>query len=89
MSETPKPRRRWFQYSLSSLFLVMFLASLGMSWVAVRMKRAREQKQAVELLRKSGTRVYYDYWFDHSGNMVKRPEPPGPYPFTADSAAKG
>ena len=61
MSETRKPRRCWFQYSLRSLLLLMFLASLGMSWFAVLAKRARAQKQAVEEIRKLGGQVVYDY----------------------------
>jgi hypothetical protein len=61
MSEPRKSRRRWFQYSLRSLMLVMLFTSLGMSWFAVRMKRAREQKAAVEEIRKLGGLVAYEY----------------------------
>ncbi len=71
MSETQKPRRRWFQYSLRSLFLVTFLASLGMSWFAVRMKRAREQNAAVEEIKRLGGAVLYDY----QAKMAGPPEP--------------
>ncbi len=78
MSETQKPRRRRFQYSLRSLFLLMFLASLGMSWVAVRIKRAREQKAAVEEIRKLGGVVVCDYELDNSGNELPSARPPGP-----------
>jgi hypothetical protein len=46
MNETGE--RRWFQYSLRSLLLPMLLASIGMSWVAVRLQRARWQKEAVQ-----------------------------------------
>jgi hypothetical protein len=73
MSETRKPRRRWFQYSLRSLFLLTFLVSLGMSWFAVRMKRAREQGEAVEWIRKGGGSVVYDYQYE-----VPYSGPPGP-----------
>lgn len=43
-------RRRWFQYSLRALLVAMLLASIGMSWVAVRRQRARRQKGAVEMI---------------------------------------
>ena len=41
--------------------LLVLLASLGMSWYAVRAKKAREQKAAVEEIRKLGGMVHYDY----------------------------
>ena len=48
MDADPKPcRRRKFQYSLRSLFVVMTLACIGMDWVGVKMEKARRQKQAV------------------------------------------
>ena len=59
MDETRKPRLRWFQYSLRSLLLVMLLASIAMSWVAVRMQKARKQKEAVEEIKKSRGWVEY------------------------------
>ncbi len=74
---TLKPRLRWFQYSLRTLLLVMLLASIGMSWVAVRMQRARKQKAAVEAIKKLGGFVFYDYEFDQSGILQDR-TPPGP-----------
>jgi hypothetical protein len=60
MSE-PCKRRRRFQYSLRSLMLVVFLASLGMSWYAVMAKRARQQKEVVAEIRKRGGGVLYDF----------------------------
>ena len=78
MSQTRKPRRRFrFQYSLRSLMLLVLLASLGMSWYAVRAKKAREQKAAVEEIRKLGGMVHYDYL---GGVRSSRPraDPPGP-----------
>ena len=47
MTATPEPRRRWYQYNLRSLLVLTLLVSVGMSWVAVRMQRARRQKEAV------------------------------------------
>ena len=48
MNDTHKPRLRWFQFRLRSLFIVMLLACIGMSWVGVKMQRARRQKETVE-----------------------------------------
>ena len=72
MTESSKPRRRWFQYSLRTLLLLMLLVSIGMSWVAVRMQRARRQREAVKGIERLGGGVMYDYQFDQSPS-----QPPG------------
>ena len=69
MSETRKPRRRWFQ----------FLVSLGMSWVAVRMQSARQEKVAVEEIEKLGALVMYDCVVYESGNPFQLAQRPGPW----------
>ena len=53
----------------------MFLVSLGMSWVAVRMKKTRQQDQAVEEIRKLGGSVSYDYEIEESGGLTKAGRP--------------
>ena len=58
--------------------LLMFLASLGLSWYAVRAKRAREQKQAVGELRKLGGYVLYDYELPLLRKGLDPGDPPGP-----------
>ena len=57
MYETPKSRRRKFQYSLRSLCLVMLLACIVMSWVGGKMQQARRQKQAVDAIENLGGKV--------------------------------
>ena len=69
--EAPARKLRWFQYSVRSLLLFMLLVSLGMSWVAVKIDRARRQERAVEEIEKLGGYVMYDYVFQ--GGV-----PPGP-----------
>ena len=78
MNETRKPRRRRFQYSLRSLFVLMFLACVGMSWVGVKMQKARKQKEAVEAIKKLGGQVQYDYEVRRPGNPPPGAGPPGP-----------
>ena len=46
MTTTPKPRR-WFQFSLRTLLVLMLVACIGMSWVALKMRQARRQRLAV------------------------------------------
>jgi hypothetical protein len=70
-----KHKLRWYQYSLRTLLLVMTLACVGMSWVAVKMKQARDQHAAVEAIKKLGGVVFYDYEADRNDPS---PQPPGP-----------
>jgi hypothetical protein len=67
MSETetrptaPKPKLRWYQYRLRTLFLVILLASIGLSWPAARMYEARRQRDEVRaILKIEGCEVAYD-----------------------------
>ncbi len=41
--------------------LFVLLVSIGMSWLAVRMEKARRQKEAVEAIEGAGGLVFYDY----------------------------
>ena len=79
MNQTPKPRRlRWFQYSLRTLLLVMLLASIGMSWFAVEIQKAKRRKEAVEAIKRLGGGVTYDYEVDALLRPIPRAKPPGP-----------
>lgn len=79
-SQTASPpcKRRWLQFSLRTLLLFMLLASIGLSWVAVKMEQARKEREAVEAIRKTGGSVGYDYEFSPSGNRVVNGKPRTP-----------
>jgi hypothetical protein len=68
-------KRRWFQYSLRTLLLVMLLASIGTSWLAYR---ATRQRDAVAAILRAGGGVIYSYEYDAAGKIVSDPEPPAP-----------
>ena len=70
----PKTRLRWYQYRLRSLLILMVLVSIGMSWFAVKMQRARRQKAAVEAIRKLKETVEYE-WESRSSSKTERPGP--------------
>lgn len=72
------PRLRWFQFSLRTLLLFVLLVSIGMSWVAVRMQKAKKQREAVEAIEKLGGAVSYDYQVDQAGQFTDKTEPAGP-----------
>ncbi len=57
-SETPD-RRRWFQFRLRTLLIAVLVLSLPLSWFAVRMERARRQKEAVRAIERLNGRVMY------------------------------
>jgi len=70
--------RRRFQFSIRSLLVMVVVVAVPCSWLAVEMKKAREQKSAVEAIRKLGKSVAYDYEFDRSGRYRWDAPPPGP-----------
>ena len=74
----PKVRLRWYQFRLRSLFLVMLLSCIGMSWVGVRMERGRRQKEAVEETRTLGGAVVCDYELDSAGYGIRGAQPTTP-----------
>ncbi len=45
----PRKRRR-FQYSVRTLLVVLLLASIGLSWLGVRLRRAERQREVVEAM---------------------------------------
>ena len=63
-----------FQFSIRSLLVLTVAVAIPCSWLAVEMKEAREQRAAVEEIRKLGGGVYalYDYEF------TSTQQPPGP-----------
>jgi hypothetical protein len=73
-----RPRRRWYQYSLRTLLLLMLIVCLFMSWHAVQVKRAIAQKTAVAAILDAGGSVTYDFQIDKQGNMIKGATGPGP-----------
>src|SRR5688572_18697593 len=55
------PKRRWNQFSLRTLLVVMMLLCVGPgSFVAYEQKKAWEQQEAVEVIEKLGGRIEYD-----------------------------
>ena len=73
-SNPPKPRRRWLQFSLRTLLVVVTVFCIWM-WIAT--KRAREQRWAVEAILKAGGTVAYRHeYFPMSPYPPS--DPPGP-----------
>ena len=48
MSTQPlKPKRRWYQFSLMTLLIVMVLCCFAFAWIGSRMRQARENRERV------------------------------------------
>jgi hypothetical protein len=56
MSDIPKSKRRWLQFSLRGLLLLMAVAAAPLSWTA---NRTRQQREALAALEKLGCTVEY------------------------------
>ncbi len=56
----PKPKRRWFQYSLRTLLAFVTLCALACSWLAVKMRQAERQREAATAIEKLGGSVRWD-----------------------------
>jgi hypothetical protein len=72
-------KRRWFQYSLRALLIFVTIVAIFMSWLAVKLQQAREQRAIADEITKLGGEAFYDYQYDldaYYGN--KRGEPSGP-----------
>jgi len=83
-TDQSKPRR-FFRYSLRTLFVVVTVFCV---WVGITAKRARDQKYAVETIREMGGWVFYEHQLDDrpmtitiNGKLYDRggiPARPGP-----------
>ncbi len=77
----PKPKRRWYQYSLRTLMVVVTLFAVACSWFAVKLGQARRQREAVEALMRlkaAMCNVEYDYIRDSAGNLIPNAQSRGP-----------
>jgi hypothetical protein len=87
----PKPKLRWYQYSLRSLFLLTLICAILCSWFATRATNQRDAVQAIRSI--GGCEVSYDC--DPKGvfepdlkliaNVLEgKPPPPAPRPTWAE-----
>ena len=60
MTTEPPKRRRWSQFRLRTLLIAILVLSVPLSWCAWRMERARRQREAVEMIERSGATFLYD-----------------------------
>jgi len=68
ITDKPKPRRRWLQFSLRTLLLGVTVFCV---WMGITAKRARDQRLAVGVIEEAGGRIQYQHETSSS-------DPPGP-----------
>lgn len=71
-SPPAKSRRRWYQFSLRTLLILMLVLSIGFGGIGNRIYQAREQAAKVAALRSLGIGVQYEVEFsnDESGRIM-------------------
>ena len=73
MPHPPEHKLRWYQYKLSSLFILTILVALASSWYFPKMHNAAKRRAAIAEIEESGGRVFY---YDAS-DPATHGEPPG------------
>jgi hypothetical protein len=53
----PAPKRRWFQFSLRTLFVVVTVVALFSGWIGWRLNQARQRENLLQSLRVDGARI--------------------------------
>jgi len=61
-NETPntKPRRRWYQFSLRTLLIVVTLSAVPLGWVGWKLEQGRRQRAVVAWVQKWGGSVGFE-----------------------------
>ena len=72
-TQSPKPKRRWYQFSLKTLLVVMTVTCV---WLAIISDRARRQRAAVDRIHELGGTLLYNY--ETGSSEYKGDDPPGP-----------
>ncbi len=73
---TRKPRRRWLQFSLRTLLVLMLVISVPLGWFAFKLWQAREQREAIRRIEELGGFAYYDFEIDDHGMPTYPYRPP-------------
>jgi hypothetical protein len=75
------PKLRWYQFSLLALMVFVTLLAVGCSWLAVKMKAAKRQREAVAEIYRLGGSACHDWQCSAEGYQwaaIERQQPPVP-----------
>ena len=59
------PRRRWYQFSLRTLLILMTLCAIPLSWLGWKLEQGRRERAVIAWVERSGGVVYWN-WKDES-----------------------
>jgi Leucine rich repeat/Leucine Rich repeat len=59
-ADPPKRKRRWFQFSLRTLFVFTLVCAIPCAWLGRKIERKRQERQVAEAIVKLRGRVFYD-----------------------------
>ncbi len=68
-----KPKRRWFRFSLRTLFAFTLLVAIGCGWFAFKLQQARQQQLVSDAIHALGGSVAYDFDY-HPWEYNRRPD---------------
>jgi hypothetical protein len=63
----PTPRRRWLQFTLRTMLVLILIVSVPLGWFAHKLREAREHRAAVKAIQTLGGRV--GSWPDRLGRL--------------------
>ena len=72
-ADSPKRKRRWFQFSMRTLLIFTLVCAVASALVARRVAEKRKDREVVAEVFKSGGIAYYDYQREGTDRT-----PPGP-----------
>ena len=61
VTDRPKLKRRWLQYSLGTLLVFVTVCAIPCSWLSVKMRQAESQREAATAIEKLGGVAEWDY----------------------------
>jgi hypothetical protein len=69
-TKASKPKRRWFQFSLRMLLVLVLIVSVPLGWLDVKRRQARDRRQTLAAIKKLGGIGDYDCHVDASGKPI-------------------
>jgi Leucine Rich repeat len=78
MSESPKRKRRWLQFSLRSLLVFTAIVAVGCAWLGRKIERKRRERVTVAAINNHRGTVFYDSQITLLGKHTPSAERRGP-----------
>src|SRR5258708_36913093 len=74
-----QPKRRWAQFSLASLLVMVAMLCVPLAWLGPKMQSKRREREAIAAVRRMDGSAWYGYQLDQRGMVLRNASsPPGP-----------